>query len=86
MKVPLLWATKASAAMCSPKSMLLLYLLYRAWQTKSNTIKVTNDAMAGLDRRAKRRALRQLERGGLITVKRELRKAPIVTLILRKFL
>jgi hypothetical protein len=35
----------------------------------------------GVSREIKRRVLRDLERGGLITVERPIRKTPIVTLV-----
>jgi hypothetical protein len=82
-QVPLAVATRAAAAMKSPKMMIWLYLLYRAWQTKSTTVTVSTDALIayGVNRRTKSRALRQLEVAGLITIKRASRRTPVVTLI-----
>ena len=83
-KVPLEWARKASAAIETPKMMVLLYLLYRAWREHSDTITLPNNALTdyGVSRKLKRRALQQLEAAGLITIKRRAGKSPTVTLVL----
>jgi hypothetical protein len=82
-QVPLQWASKALIALNSPKAMVLLYLLYKAWREKSNTVTLPNSALAdyGVGRKIKYRALREMEVEGLIAVRRAPRKAPVVTLI-----
>jgi hypothetical protein len=81
--VPLQWAARASAAMNSPKTMLLVWLTYQAWRTKSPTFAVPNKVLADYDvsRGVKCLALRQLEVAGLIRVEWRPRKSPVVTLL-----
>ena len=81
--VPLQWATKAAAAMNTPKAMVMVWLVYRAWQKKSLTFDVPNGALAdlGVSPDVKVRALRQLEAAGMIKVEWCRRKTPIVTLL-----
>jgi len=81
--VQLQWAAKASAALNSPRTMLLVWLTYQAWRTKSTTFAVPNKALAdyGVSRKVKFLALRQLEAAGLIKVKRRPRRHPVVTLL-----
>jgi hypothetical protein len=57
------------------------YLLMVNWKDLRQPVKLTNEALAelGISRDAKARALLQLERVGLIKVKRAGRQAPIVT-------
>lgn len=59
------------------------YLLMVNWKDLRQPVKLTNEALAGIGvlRDAKYRALRQLERVGLIKVKRAGCQAPIVTLL-----
>ena len=58
------------------------WINYEAWRTKSQTVKVTNEALAvyGVDRKAKHKALQTLARAGLLTITRNGRRAPSVTL------
>jgi hypothetical protein len=58
-------------------------LLHLAWRTKSPTFPVPNGQLEqhGVSRYAKYRALARLERAGLITVDRRVRKTLIVTLV-----
>ena len=80
--LPLSWAAKAAIATNCTKAMVWLWLQYRAWQTKNLTVTVPNGALAkyGISRKAKSLALRQLEAAGLITIERQTRKTPTVTL------
>jgi hypothetical protein len=80
--VPLQLTARASAAMNSPQTMVWVWLLYRAWQTKSSSFTIPNTALIdyGVTRKVKYRVLRQLEIAGLITVERPPRKSPVVTL------
>jgi hypothetical protein len=78
----LAWVAKAAFATNCPKAMVWVWLVYRAWQTKNQTVAVPNGALAkyGVSRKVKSLALRQLEASGLITIERRTRKTPIVTL------
>jgi hypothetical protein len=81
--VPLQWAAKMTAATETPKAMVGVWLLYRAWQKKSPTFDVPNEALAafGISRKVKYRALEQFEAAGLIKVERRHRKTLRVTLL-----
>jgi hypothetical protein len=81
-KVPLWWFEEATRATRSPQAFVAVWLLHLAWKAGSPTFKLSNDKLAerGAERRAKRRALANLEAAGLITVERRHGKAPVVTL------
>ena len=82
-QVPLEWAALVSSAAGESTTFVAIWLLYRAWKTKSNTVTVSSGQLEahGIDRWVKRRALRKLEAAGLITVKRQHGRAPVVTLL-----
>jgi hypothetical protein len=82
-KLPLSWAAKAAAATKCPKAIVWVWLIHRAWQTKSSTVSVPNGALAklGVSRNVKRKALQQLEAAGLVAINRQSRKTPSVTLL-----
>jgi hypothetical protein len=82
-KVPLWWIEQATRATRSPQAFVCIWLLHLAWQAKATTFPLPNDRLAkrGADKRAKRRALANLEKVGLITVERRPHKAPIVSLV-----
>jgi DNA-binding transcriptional ArsR family regulator len=79
----LAWAAKAAAATDSPKAMVWIWLVQQTSKTKSDTVAVSNEALAtyGVSRKAKTMALRQLEEAGLIAVERRCGKAPLVRLL-----
>ncbi len=83
-KMPLWWAEAAAKATGSPVTILLVELLRLRWKTHSMTFPLPNGRLAklGVSREIKRRALRELEKNGLITVERPLRRTPIITLAL----
>jgi hypothetical protein len=83
-KVPLWWAEHAAKATRTPKAMVWVWLAYLAWEQGSNTFKLPNGRLQirGVGRHAKARALRQLEKAGLIRVDRSGTKSPVVTLII----
>ena len=58
-----------------------LYLLWEAWRSQSNRVKLTNVGMKehGVSRWNKHRALKQLVEAGLISVEQRTRKSPSVT-------
>jgi hypothetical protein len=80
-KVPLSWALKAAKATKTNKALVWIELLYVSWKTKGTTFPFSNERLNGVTRYTKYRALRELEVEGLITVKRQHKKAPVVTLI-----
>jgi hypothetical protein len=82
-KVPLWWIAQATRATNTGRALVCIELLYAAWKAKRLTFPLPNGRLArlGIKRQTKRRALRDLERAGLITVERPPRKTPIVTLV-----
>jgi hypothetical protein len=82
-KVPLWWIEQATRATRTPQAFVAIWLLHLAWQSKSMEFTLPNDRLAkhGADKRAKRRALANLEKAGLIKVERRNRKPPKVTLV-----
>jgi hypothetical protein len=63
--------------------LVLIELLHRSWKAKSLTFPLPNGSLGkkGVGREAKRRALRDLEAAGLITVERCHGKTTRVTLV-----
>jgi hypothetical protein len=83
-RVPLWWMEQVAEATNNRKALVAIELLYVHRKTKRLTFPLPNGRLAkrGISRETKRRALRDLERAGLITVERPPRKTPIVTLVL----
>jgi len=83
-KVPLWWVAAAAKATRSPAAIVYVELLHVSWEKKNLTFLLPNGRLArlGASREIKRRVLRDLERAGLITVKRLAGKTPIVTIVL----
>ena len=79
--VPIWWVEQAAKATNTPRAFVLVWLLYLAWKTKSNTFPLTNVQLRGMHRNTKYKMLRELEAARLIQVRREGNKAPIVTLL-----
>lgn len=81
--VPLWWAEQASQATRTPKAMVWIWLLHLAWAARSKTFRVPNERLQlrGVSPDTKNRALRNLEKAGLIQVTREAGKSPTVTLL-----
>jgi hypothetical protein len=81
--VPLWWAERAAQATNTPKAYVWVWLLYRAWQTRSNRVVMSNMHLpAGVNRFAKKRALAELEAAGLIRVEPQGQgRAPVAILI-----
>jgi hypothetical protein len=80
-KVPLEWAERATKALHVPQAYVMIWLLYRAWKTGSNTVVLSNRPIHYINRSTKRRALLKLEKAGLIRVDRGRGRAPVVTLV-----
>jgi hypothetical protein len=81
-KVPLGWAAQAAAATRTPAALVWIEVLHRAWRANGQSFTVPNGALEkrGVSRWVKARALRDLERAGLITVEWVPGKNPRVTL------
>ena len=79
--VPIWWVEQAAKATNTPRTLMLVWLLYLAWKTGSNTFPLTNVGLREVHRNTKYKMLRELEAAGLIQVRREGNKAPIVTLL-----
>jgi hypothetical protein len=82
-KVPLWWIEAATKAIRSPRTLVLMELLYASWKGRSPTFSLPNVRLQklGVSRETKREVLRDLERAGLVRVKRSFQKTPVVTLI-----
>lgn len=82
-KVPLWFATEAAKATKTPKARAWIELLYRSWKAKSLTFPLPNGRLekVGVSREIKRRALRDLEAAGLITIEWRRNKTPLVTIV-----
>jgi hypothetical protein len=85
-QVPLCWAERVTNIRgASAKTLFVgIWLLHLSWKARSLTFSVPNGQLGarGVSRKAKYRALQQLEAAGLITVERRNRKPPLVTLVL----
>lgn len=77
------WLRRIKTPRCRATLSLALLLVYEHWRTKGRPIKLTNIMVAELDilPDAKGLALDELERHGLIKVKRRRRKSPLVTVL-----
>lgn len=81
-RVPWLWIDRLKASNRGSTYRLALLLLYEHWRTGGRPVRLSNVMLAGdgVARRSKWRALRELEKLGLVKVERRPRKAPVVTL------
>jgi hypothetical protein len=79
--VPIGWVEQAAKATNTPRTLMLVWLLYLAWKTGSNTFPLTNVQLRGVHRNTKYKMLQELEVARLIQVRREGKKAPVVTLL-----
>jgi hypothetical protein len=82
-KVPLWWIAATAKYARSPAALVMVELLYASWKAWSSTFLLPNVRLAklGVSREIKRRVIRDLEEGGLITVERKVSKSPIITLV-----
>jgi hypothetical protein len=83
-KLPLWFAIAAAEATRSPKALVWVYLVRLSWEKHGRmTFALPNEWLEehGVSREVKRRALRDLERAGMILVDRRDKRSPIVTLI-----
>jgi hypothetical protein len=82
-QVPWTWVEKLSRTRSANTYKVALHLLYLHWKAKGDPIKLANGTLAidGVTRFSKSRALGELERLGLIEVRRRSRKSPTVTMV-----
>ena len=81
-KVPIWWIKQATRVTRTPQAMVCVWLLHLAWKANKTTFVLPNAKLAtfGVDRRAKYRALINLEKAGLIEVEWCKKRSPKVTL------
>jgi hypothetical protein len=81
--VPLALAAAMTKATNTPKAMVAFMVLYEAWANKGKPFPLSNMKLAGFGVQplTRRRALRDLEAAGLITVEWKPGRAPVVTLV-----
>jgi DNA-binding PadR family transcriptional regulator len=86
-KVPLWFAAEVAKATKSPGTMVWMWLLYLAWKSSQHTRRLSAELANkklkewGVSSKVKLRVIRDLERAGLITVERQPKKSPIVTMV-----
>jgi hypothetical protein len=82
-KVPRVWSDRLQAARYASTYRIALYLLFQHWKTEGQAIRLSNVAAvrAGVSRGQKWRALRELERLGLIRVEQSGRRSPLITIL-----
>jgi hypothetical protein len=81
-QVPLEWAAKVAKQTGTQRAFVWMYLGFLAWQTGSTTFPVPNVRLQryGISPKTKNRALRDLELVRAISVERQPRKRPVVTM------
>ena len=82
--VPCAWIEKLAKSRSANTYRVALNLLYLHWKDNGDPIKLANGmlAMSGVTRFSKWRALRQLERAGLIKIERRPRRSPVIVVVL----
>jgi hypothetical protein len=80
--VPWVWAEKLATVRYIATYRVALHVLYRHWKGRGEPFTLSNGAMLmeGVERRAKWRALRELEGLGLIIIERRRRRTPRITI------
>lgn len=82
--VPISWVERLQTARCIGTHRLAYYVLFQHWKWGGRPVKLSNVVLPELgvgDAKAKWRALSELERLGLVEVKRQPKKSPIVTVL-----
>jgi hypothetical protein len=81
--VPWSWIKRLKDARLPASHMIGYLILYQHWKTGGQPVSVTTVALRplGVTRWAKWRALKELERLGLIRVQRNPRRAPLATIL-----
>jgi hypothetical protein len=82
-KVPGIWVEKLARTRYLATYRVALHVLYRHWKGRGEPFTLSNGMveMEGVTRWGKWRALTELERLGLITVKRRHHRSPLITVI-----
>jgi hypothetical protein len=78
--VPWLWVERLQEARYMATYRVALYVLFQYWKTQQ-PVPVSNVALKarGVPRRSKYRAIRELERLGLVRVEQRARRSPVIT-------
>jgi hypothetical protein len=81
--VPMLWVEKLNGA-SGQTHQVALHLLFLHWKDGGEPIKLGNAMLvvAGVPSQSKRRALRELEHRGLITVEWRRKKSPLIRVLM----
>lgn len=81
--VPWSWVERLQAAHYIGSYRVAMHLLFQHWKSDGQPVKLSNVALArmGVSRDQKWRALRELERLGLIGIERRKRRSPLVTIL-----
>lgn len=81
--VPWAWHERLAQAHSTASYTVALHLLHLNWKSGGQPVLLSNAALAGLgvERRAKWRAIRELEEIGLIRVETRPRKSPAITVL-----
>ena len=84
-QVPGVWVERLAKARHIATYRIALHVLYRHWKTSGEPFTLSNGmvAMEGVGRRAKWRALQEMEQLGLITIERRKRKTPRITVLVQ---
>jgi hypothetical protein len=80
-KVPWTWHERLAKARHAATHKVALQILYQHWKNGGKPFTLANNALNGVSRWQKSRALAELEAFGLITVQRRKRKSPLVTVV-----
>ena len=82
-RVPCAWADRLESSTRISTYRIALRLIYATWRNGGRSIRLGNAALGrgGITPRAKRLALGELERMGLIRVQRQPRKSPLITVV-----
>ena len=82
-KVPMAWADRLGSARYAATLKVAHRLLHEHWRGGGRPVQLANVALArsGVSRHQKWRALRELERLGLVRIESRARKSPIVAVI-----
>jgi hypothetical protein len=83
-KFPLIWVERLVVARHIATYRVALHALHQHWRNRGQSFTLSNRSMGaeGVERRAKWRALRELEHLGLIMIERRKRRSPMITVLL----
>jgi hypothetical protein len=82
-KMPWIWVERLTRARYISTYRVALHILYQHWKENGESFTLANGILRleGVERRAKWRALCELERLGLIAIERRKRKTPRITIL-----